>query len=180
MWTECCQHHITTKSQQSQTQGPGNEATLLGPSSYAPSMLLYFVYIYCLVTASQYLYSNTMHRNATALAGLFTAVISLQTRPKAVKTRRQRLFELIGMLIYILRRKSRATRFLLPSLRRHFGPRGPYDIEKSNTLRIMRKHRNNVWFRQFFRCVYALNDTFCALPNTPTVAAGVASRHSLN
>lgn len=92
-----------------------------------------------------------MHGKANALAGLFTAVISLRTRPKAPKSHHQRLFELISMLIYVLQRKSRAMRLNLSALLSRFGPQGSYDIEKSNTLLIMRNHRNNVWFRQFFR-----------------------------
>jgi len=115
-------------------------------------MLLDFVYACCFSRQPCPVHTlNDMHRKANALAALFTAVVSLRTRPMALKSHRQRLFELLSMVIYVLQGRSRTTRLLHSTPLPRFGPRGSYDIEKSNTLIIMRNHRNNVWFRQFFR-----------------------------
>lgn len=91
---------------------------------------------------------------AQALAGLLTAVISMRDRNTSTP-RRQQLLTISGGIIYAL--KSRPTRrFLLEdpdNPPRYASPRS-YDIIKSNTLDIMRGHRNDEWYRQFFRQVH--------------------------
>jgi hypothetical protein len=99
-----------------------------------------------------------------ALGGTILAVVSL-IKSSSRAQKRRRLLAILSLYLYALEALFPYFNELSTLQSGGFGARGPYGIQKSNALSIMRFHESDRWFRQFFRYGYACMLRSLAIPD---------------